>query len=141
MNRVTAILILVIGASPSVSGATAGRGHLVPYMPAATDERRQGFVRVVNHGDESGTVEINAFDDAGDRFGPVSLLIGALETRHFNSDDLETGNAVKGLSSGTRRAWWCSTSSRRSTTASGATRRLAISARWRFERASVQEAP
>ena len=33
-------------------------------------------------------------------FGPVFLSLGAKETRHFNSWDLEQGNPIKGLSSG-----------------------------------------
>lgn len=73
---------------------------MVPYMPPATDERRQGFVRIVNHDNEPGVVEIDAFDDSGSEYETVSMSIGAGETRHFNSDDLEVGNLNKGLPSG-----------------------------------------
>ena len=39
-------------------------------------------------------------DDGGQAFGPVFLSLGAKETRHFNSWDLEQGNPIKGLSGG-----------------------------------------
>ena len=75
-------------------------GHAVPFMPSASDSGRQGFVRVINHGDEAGEVSVEAFDDAGTPHGPVTLSIDANETAHFNSDDLEAGNTDKGLSDG-----------------------------------------
>ena len=39
-------------------------------------------------------------DDAGNRRGPITLSLVAQATRHFNSEDLERGNAEKGLSGG-----------------------------------------
>ena len=75
-------------------------GHDVPYMPATGDDRRQGFVRVVNHTHEAGDVAIEAFDDAGTTYDPITLSLEAGETAHFNSDDLEMGNVAKGLSGG-----------------------------------------
>ena len=86
----------------SVSAAP-GRRHRrtgVPYFPAASDAVRQGFVRVVNRSDETGTVSITAIDDAGGRSDPVELSIGGGEAVHFNSDDLEGGNPAKGLPRG-----------------------------------------
>ena len=71
-------------------------GETVPYFPAA-GEGRQGFVRVVNHGDEAGHAFIEAVDDAGVRAGPVRLELGARQAVHFNSADLEYGSAAKGL--------------------------------------------
>ena len=41
-----------------------------------------------------------AVDDAGIRYGPVTLSLDAGEKQHFNSTDLEDGNAAKGLSEG-----------------------------------------
>jgi len=75
--------------------------HTVPMFPAASDPLgRQGFVRVINHGSLDGNVIIDAFDDTGSEYSPVVLSIDALETVHFNSDDLELGNVRKGLSGG-----------------------------------------
>ena len=75
-------------------------GHDVPFLPAAGDDRRQGFVRVINHGGEAGEVTIQAIDDAGIAADPVTLAISGNETVHFNSDDLEMGNPSKRLSGG-----------------------------------------
>ena len=73
----------------------------IPLFPAASNEDWQGFVRVVNHSDTAGEVMIEAIDDAGGPVPAVTLSLGALETTHFNSGDLEQGNANKGLSAGT----------------------------------------
>ena len=72
----------------------------MPYLSPASDPDRQGFVRIANRSERAGTVSIEAIDDAGQRFGPVTLSIGGGETVHFNSDDLEAGNADKGLPDG-----------------------------------------
>ena len=71
-------------------------GETVPYFPA-TGDGRQGFVRIVNRSNENGHVFIEAVDDAGVRFGPVRLDVGARQAVHFDSADLEDGNASKGL--------------------------------------------
>ena len=77
---------------------------LVPlFLAAAALERdgRQGFVRVVNHSDRAGDVRIVATDDAGTSPDAVTLSLEPNETQAFNSQDLEDGNADKGLSGGT----------------------------------------
>ena len=77
--------------------------HTVPLFPSAaswTREGVQGFVRVVNHSANAGTVDINAFDDAGVESPAVTLDLGANFAVHFNSGDLEHGNAAKGLPAG-----------------------------------------
>ena len=73
----------------------------IPYFAAAGDPVRQSFLRVVNYFPTGGEAQITAIDDAGTRFGPLTLEIGAGGARHFNSDDLEAGNAAKGLPAGT----------------------------------------
>ena len=83
----------------------AGEGgagvHDVPLFAAADNPRaHEGFVRVINRSDEAGRVSVEAFDAAGDEFGPVTFDIGANETVHFNSGDLEDGNDEKGLTEG-----------------------------------------
>ena len=57
-------------------------------------------MRVVNHSGEAGTVSITAIDDLGVEHGPVRLDLEARHTVHFNSADLEAGNAGKGLADG-----------------------------------------
>ena len=73
----------------------------LPFIPSASDTLdREGFVRVINHSTEAGEVRIDAIDDDGESYGPIMLSVGAGEAVHFNSDDLENGNAEKGLSDG-----------------------------------------
>ncbi len=74
-------------------------GETVPYFPAA-GAGRLGFVRIVNRSEAGGEVLIEAVDDAGVRVGPVRLQVGARRAAHFNSADLENGNAAKGFGGG-----------------------------------------
>ena len=69
----------------------------VALFPQAADPALEGFARVINHAAEAGEVSIEAIDDTGARLGPITLSIEANETVHFNSGDLEDGNAAKGL--------------------------------------------
>ena len=73
--------------------------RMVLLVPPASDARREGFVRVVNLSPDAGEVRVGA-GDADGRRDPLTLAIGAGETRHFNSTDLEQGNPDKGLSGG-----------------------------------------
>ena len=83
------------------AGAAVLIGWPVSVFPAADDPAgRQGFVRVINHSDAAGEVLVEAVDDAGVRAAPARLAIGPRQARHFNSRDLEAGNAAKGLAAG-----------------------------------------
>ena len=72
----------------------------VPLMLSSSDSTRQGFVRVVNESGESGAFRVFAFDDGGHAPDPIEIRLGAGRVAHFNSDDLEYGNAAKGLETG-----------------------------------------
>ena len=72
----------------------------LPLVLGASDSGRQGFVLIRNRSDVDGEVTIHGIDDAGDRFGPATLALAAGHTASFNSDDLEAGNADKGLEPG-----------------------------------------
>ena len=87
----------IIDDDPAGKASTKGR---VLLFEAAAHPHRQGFVRVINHSREAGEVFIEAIDDAGMRRGPVPLAIGSGAAAHFNSDDLEAGNADKSLPDG-----------------------------------------
>ena len=77
------------------------KAHGVPlFVSASHPSGHQGFVRVINRSEKAGVVHIDAVDDTGVPYGPATLAIGAGETAHFNSGDLEDGNAAKGLSRG-----------------------------------------
>ncbi len=90
--------------------AAAGETLRLPLFPSAMNPAgREGFARVANMTAAEGVVDIEAVDDAGVRAGPVRLQLAARATMHFNSEDLENGNAKKGLASGvgapTKGAW------------------------------------
>ena len=74
--------------------------YSIPLVMSANNAAQQGFVRIINRSNRAGSVRIHAIDDAGRRFGPVSLSLDAKASAHFNSGDLEEGNASKGLSAG-----------------------------------------
>lgn len=57
----------------------------------------QSFVRIINQSGTPGRVTIKGIDDAGNIRGPLSLNLGALKSVQLNSDDLQNGNAAKGL--------------------------------------------
>ena len=73
--------------------------HMLPAVPGAGGDI-QGFVRIRNMDSVGGEVEIYATDDTGQRYGPVTLALGAHQTRHFNSEDLEHGAPSKELIGG-----------------------------------------
>ncbi|MCY4559713.1 MAG: DUF1588 domain-containing protein [Chloroflexi bacterium] len=75
--------------------------HNVGLFPSASNPDVAGVVRIVNRTRQAGRVSIEAIDDTGARFGPVTLRIGALEGLVIGSGDLEEGNAGKGLYAGT----------------------------------------
>ena len=72
----------------------------VPLMLSSSDSTRQGFVRVVNESGESGAFRVFAFDDGGHAPDPIEIRLGAGQVVHFNSNDLEYGNANKGIEVG-----------------------------------------
>ena len=74
---------------------------LVSLFPSAVDPAREGFVRIINHSTDGGEVRIAGIDDAGGRSDLVTLRVDANTAAHFNSNDLENGNAEKGLSGAT----------------------------------------
>ena len=101
-KRSKAKLIAIVAFATVLKSAStwADDVHAVPLMASASDPVLQGFVRVVNRSGEAGEVTIEAVDDAGMRYGPISLALAANQTTHFNSEDLEYGNTDKGLPHG-----------------------------------------
>ena len=77
-------------------GAAVLTGEPVPFLPAAA-ATREGLVRVINRSGEGGEVFIEAWDDAGVRFGPVRLRMDGQSAVHFDSTDLQSGNPGLGL--------------------------------------------
>lgn len=71
--------------------------QVVRYVPSADDQLRQGFIRIVNNSSNSGTVTVTGTDDDGVVAPEITFTLGANETIHINSEDLEVGNSGKGL--------------------------------------------
>ena len=71
------------------------------YLPSSSDPNRQGFVRVLNHSDETGVATLTAIDDAGRTYEPLSLKLEPRHALDINVDDLESGNRGKGLTGAT----------------------------------------
>lgn len=64
----------------------------------AANTTAQSFLRIINRGDSAGTVTIVGTDDNGvDGDSAVSFVLPARQSKQLNSDDLENGNAAKGL--------------------------------------------
>ena len=74
---------------------------IVPLFMSASDNNRQGFVRIINHSDILGKVRVTAIDDSGREYDPFSVDLQPKSILHFNSNDLEAGNAAKGMPNGT----------------------------------------
>ncbi|WP_102798352.1 YbhB/YbcL family Raf kinase inhibitor-like protein [Bowmanella denitrificans] len=70
------------------------------YFPNASQEVRQGFIRIVNESNKAGTVTLLGIDETGNTSESVTFSIAAKETISLNSNDLQNGNAQKGLSAG-----------------------------------------
>ena len=106
-----ACLWLVVQAA-SANGQTCEFGaELLPFVPAAGwPDGHQGFVRLVNPLDRVALVPFVARDDAGNAYD-LRVRLEPRETLHFNSADLQDGNAAKGELAGTGAApatghWW-----------------------------------
>ena len=91
-----ALLLLALLLAQS-EAALAQNKHTLALFMSSSHATLQGFVRIINHSEDAGEVTIHAVDDDGDRFGPVTLSLGAKETQHFNSNDLRDGAPDKGL--------------------------------------------
>lgn len=94
MNKRTAgILPVLVLAAQMLCAET----HTVPLFSSAGDPTLQGFVRVVNLSDQSGSVSISAYTDTGAMWGETSFQISGNAVYTFNSDDLEYGSTRKGI--------------------------------------------
>ena len=88
------VLSVAVGGGASVAHAVE---HQVPLFIRAAHETQQGFVRIINRSNQAGNVRVTAIDDEGMAFDPFTLSMAAWETRHFNSNHLENGDADRGL--------------------------------------------
>ena len=76
--------------------------HEVSLFPSASDaDGRQGFVRVINRSESTAEITIGAHDETDWEYEPLTLSLDSGQVAHFNSNDLEQGNAGKGLTGST----------------------------------------
>lgn len=70
----------------------------VYHLNPAANTTAQSFLRVINPSDSTGNVTIVGTDDQGvDGDSAITFTLGARKSMQINSDDLEFGNAAKGL--------------------------------------------
>ena len=86
------LLVAAIGVVTTVAVAQRQQvTHIVPFIAAASGTQPQGFLRIVNNSDESGSAIIFAIDDAGSASDELTLALGANETVGFDAESRETG--------------------------------------------------
>ena len=93
--KLLTLMLLAVALLPALSHAQ-NAGVSVPLM-LAPDSERQGFVRIINDSNQTGSVRITAYDDAGTAARPIEIRLEAGKSFHFNSDDLANGNNAKGI--------------------------------------------
>ena len=93
--RLLPILILPFVAMP-VHAVCEGFHELLPFVPASGwPNGWQGFVRIENAFNRAESIRFTATDDAGYSYSQ-EVEVGAQQSLHFNSEDLEFGNDAKG---------------------------------------------
>ena len=93
----TVVLTSVAFVGPANATCEGEYDDLLPFVPAAGwPNGWQGFVRVDNSLASAVTLSFTVVDDAGTTF-EQSIAVGDGETLHFNSEDLQWGNADKGI--------------------------------------------
>lgn len=93
-NRLLGLGLALFAALAGPAAVADGHEYEVPLFLAAT-EGRQGFVRIINRSQEAGTVMVLPMDDAGMEGDHLTVTLGAGQTVHFNSNDMENGNPRK----------------------------------------------
>lgn len=87
--------------APTPQIIRAAEQLVVPYFPSAIDPSgRRGVVRLANRTKGTAVATIHAVDDNGSAAEPLNLSIAANSSVHFDSTDLEQGNAAKGIDIG-----------------------------------------
>ena len=99
MKTAAVLCLAVLTGWPLAAPAQDLHTHTLPLvLPEGLAS--ESLVRIINHSDTSGTVQVTAIDGEGGRFGPVTLALGAHRAVNITSSDWEFGNAAKGLPDG-----------------------------------------
>ena len=79
-----------------LSSADADTNLHKTLLPGRED--RHGFIRIINHSETAGEINIiTVTDDLSRYYDSIQLSISAGQAIHFNSHDLQNGNEGKGL--------------------------------------------
>jgi YVTN family beta-propeller protein len=80
--------------------ADASGDHVIYFANPASETFRTTFLRIINTSDQQANVTVNGRDDDGQIApgGEVSFSLAAQSARQMTAQDLENGNAEKGLS-------------------------------------------
>ena len=99
-------------AEPLHPADNGGAAKVVPYFPLSSDGAAQGMLRITNHSNARGTVEVQGIDDTGARHPPNVFALGPRETRGISAAQLlactadEESELSLGGNQGER--WWLS---------------------------------
>ncbi len=92
---------LIFLALLALSMAAKAEQYTIPwFVGAEAGGAPEGVLRILNVTDESGFVEVYSIDDAGRRSGPASFTLDAWAAVEFTATDLQSGNAMLGLTGG-----------------------------------------
>ena len=92
--RYLTLLALIFCIMPLANGAV----QTLNFVPPSSNDVQQGFIRMRNTNSEAVAVTITGVDDAGATgASQLTLTIAAGASQQLNSDDIEDGNAGKGL--------------------------------------------
>ena len=92
LARLMAVAFVLLAGQPVLAQTM----HTLPFVTPASNTSQRTLVRIVNRSNRSGTVTIHAIDDTGERRGPAQLWIGARQTKHITSQQLEGGGGLSG---------------------------------------------
>ena len=95
------VAILSISLTMTLSKAQASR-HVLFFVPPASNDVQQAFIRIVNPNESAISVSIDAIDDSGEWSLTETqyLTLNANAALQLNSSDIESGNSAKGLLKG-----------------------------------------
>ena len=98
--RFGVLVAFALAAGPTFAACDSYH-DLLPFVPASGwPNGWQGFVRIDNAFNRAEDVRFIATDDTGNSYS-LTVEVGANESLHFNSEDLEYGNSAKGGLQGT----------------------------------------
>ena len=86
------VAVLLAAGQPAVAQPM----HTLPLVTPASNTAQRTLIRIVNRSNRNGTVTIHAIDDNGRRRGPARISIGARQTKHITSQQLESGSGLVG---------------------------------------------